>query len=327
MVVIGMKMRLVFVLFAILAAAMANAVGTLTVTSPTEGAFLGATNTLRFNITGATVEVQVTVTVTGPGGSTVIGPQPFTPDTEGRISGTIPVNFSQSSPEGAYTIVVSATEAGSPYTPVTIHVTVDVTKAKFYDFNPIANSFVKGPIVPIVVKVIEANLKVWHVQVNGQDIPNNTGTTLDADNTFTVNWNVSGILLDGPQTINIDVKDQADNDSTQSFTVTIDRVAPTTSITYPRADTRVRPHSTIPVTVDISDQGSGSIDVTGVDVVLKDMSNHLIMRVPRTSFQNNRWTGRILSTVTLPRQFKVVANTVDKAGNVGVTQTTIVNVG
>lgn len=323
-----MKLKLIFALLALLITAMAGAVGTLTVTSPTEGAFLGANNFVKFNITGANVEVQVTVTVTGPGGTTTIGPQPFTPDTDGKITGSIPVNFSQSSPEGPYTIVVSATENGASYVPVTINVTVDVTKPKFFDFNPIADSFVKGPNVPIIVKVIDANFKNYKVQVNSQDIPNNTGTTLDGDNTFTVTWNVTGILQDGAQTISIDVKDQADNDSTESFTVTIDRIPPVTSIVYPRSDTRVRPHSTIPITVDINDSGqSGSVDVTGVDVVLKDMTGHQIMRVPRTSFQSNRWTGRILSTTNLPHQFKVVANTVDKAGNVGVTQTTIVTVG
>src|SRR5436190_19867393 len=105
-----MKMRLVFALFALLVTAMASAVGTLTVTSPTEGAFLGEHNTLSFNVTGATFEVQVKVEVTGPGGTTTIGPQPFTPDAEGRISQTISVDFSQSAPEGADTMVVSATE-------------------------------------------------------------------------------------------------------------------------------------------------------------------------------------------------------------------------
>lgn len=322
-----MTLKFILALVTFCCVALAGAVGTLTVTSPTEGTFLGANNNLTFNITGATVEVQVTVTITGPGGTTTIGPQPFNPDTDGKISGTIPVNFSQSAPEGAYTITVTATENGTPYTPVTVHVTVDVTKPKFFDFNPIANAFVKGPTVPIVVKVIDANFKVYRVQVNSQDIPNNTGTSLDANNTFTVTWNVNGILNDGPQNINIDVKDQANNDSTQTFTVTIDRVPPAATIQYPRSDTKVRPHSTVPVTVDFTDQSSGSIDVTGVDVVLRDMNNNLIMRVPRTSFQGNRWTGRILSTVKLPSQFKVVANCVDKAGNVGVQQVTIVHVG
>jgi len=324
-----MKLKLFFAILTVLAATLAGATGTLTVTSPTDGTYLGATNTLSFNVQGASVEVDVTVTITGPtGGVTTIGPQPFEPDVNGKIAGTIPVNFSQSSPEGAYTIVVSATEDNVAYTPVTINVTVDVTKPKFYDFNPIANAFVKGPNVPIVVKVIEANLKVWRVQINSQDIPNNTGTTLDSDDTFTVLWNVSGILQDGPQTVNIDVKDLAQNDSSQSFTVTIDRVAPTITIQYPRSDTNVRPHSTISVTVDVSDtQGSNAVDATGVDVVLQNMNGGQIMRVPRVSFQSGRWTGRILSSVNLPRQFKIVASAINKAGNVGVTQTTVVTVG
>jgi len=322
-------LRLLFATLAVFTAAIASAVGTLTVTSPTEGAFLGATNNLTFTINGAVQEVQVTVTITGPGGVTTLGPTPLAPTgTPPTIAGTIAMNFSQSSPEGAYTIVVSATENGAPYTPVTIHVTVIVTKPKFYDFNPIANSFVKGPNVPIIVKVITSHLKTWHVTINGQDIPNNTGTTLDADNTFTVMWNVSGILLDGAQTINIDVKDQANNDSTQSFTVTLDRVPPTATIQFPRSDTRIRPHSTVPVTVDVQDsQGASAIDVTGIDIVIKDMSDHQLLRVPRTSFQSGRWTGRILSYVTLPSQFKVVAKVVNRAGTAGATQTTIVTVG
>lgn len=320
-----MKLRVVFAILAILASAFACA-GTLTVTSPTENAFLGANNLLKFNIAGATLEVTIDVDITGPGGTTRIE-RKFTPDGDGKINDQIAVNFSQSSPEGAYTIVVTATEPGNTYTPATIHVTVDVTAPKFFDFNPIANAFVKGPDVPIVVKVIDANFKEYRVQVNNQDIPNNTGTTLDPDNTFTVHWIVTGILVDGPQSISINVKDQAGNEKNQSFTVTIDRVAPTMTIQFPRADTKVRPHSTVPVTIDIHDQSQTSVDVTGIDVLLKDMNNNLIMRVPRTAFQQGRWTGRIRSDITLPKKFKVVANAVDKAGNVGVSQTTIVNVG
>jgi hypothetical protein len=322
-----MKLRVFFALLAMLVTALACATGTLTVTSPTENAFLGGTNTLKFNVTGATFEVRVRVDITGPGGTSSLTPDPFTPDADGKIQGSIPMNFSQSSPEGAYTIVVSATENNVAYTPVTIHVTVDVTAPKFFDFNPIANSFVKGPTVPIVVKVIDANFKEYRVQVNSQDIPNNTGSTLDPDNTFTVSWNVTGILVDGPQNITITVKDLADNVKTQSFTVTIDRVPPTMTIQFPRSDTKVRPHATVPVTIDLHDQSATSVDVMGIDVVLKNMSNQLIMRVPRTSFQQGRWTGRIRSDITLPHQFKVVANAVDKAGNVGVSQTTIVTVG
>ena len=312
-------------LVAIFVAAIASA-GTLTVTSPTNGAFLGANNFVKFQTTGSVLEVTINVNVTGPGGTTIIEKK-FTPDGDGKINDQIAVNFSQSSPEGAYTITVTATEPGNTYTPVVVNVNVDVTKPKFFDFNPIANSFVKGPNVPIVVKVVDANFKEYRVQVNSQDIPNNTGTTLDPQNSFLVNWNVNGILQDGEQTITISVKDQAGNEETKTLPVTIDRIAPTTTIQFPRADTKIRPHSTISVTVDVSDPGSNSIAVTGVDVVLKDMSNNMIMRVPRTSFQNGRWMGRIQSNTTLPNKFKIVATTTDKAGNVGVPQTTNVKIG
>lgn len=312
-------------LVAIFLAALASA-GTLTVTSPTNGAFLGANNFVKFQTTGSVLEVTITVNITGPGGTTIIEKK-FTPDGDGKINDQIAVNFSQSSPEGAYTITVTATEPGNTYTPVVVNVNVDVTKPKFFDFNPVANSFVKGPNVPIVVKVVDANFKEYRVQVNSQDIPNNTGTTLDPQNSFLVNWNVNGILQDGEQSITITVKDQAGNEETKTLPVTIDRIAPTTTIQFPRADTKIRPRSTITVTIDVADPGSNSIAVTGVDVVLKDMNNNMIMRVPRTSFQNGRWMGRIQNNTPLPNKFKIVATTTDRAGNVGVPQVTNVKIG
>lgn len=316
----------------ILMAAWAAA-GTLTVTSPTENAFLGTSNTLHFNVTDAFLEVTVSVDVTGPGGTTHLEKRVQPDPTNHNASDTIPINFSQSSPEGAYTITVTATEPGNTYNTVVIHVTVDVTKPKFFDFNPTPNAFVKGPTVPIVVKVIDANFKEYRVQVDNQDIPNNTGTTLDANNNFTVTWTLpTNAGSEGAHNITVTVKDQAQNESTQTLTVTIDRIQPTSTIVFPRSDTNVRPHSTVSVVVDVRDQSGSSVDVTGVDVVLRDINNNFLMRVPRTSFQavssnTVRWSGRIRSDITLPHQFKVVATSVDKAGNVGVTQTTTVHVG
>lgn len=325
-----MKLKLFWIMLVLAVSAIASA-GTLVVTSPTEGAFLGTNNTLRFQITGATVEVTIGVDIDSGAGVTHIE-QRFTPDGDGKINDSIPLNFSASSPEGPYTITVTATEPGNTYNTVVLHVTVDVTKPKFFDLNPINNSFVKGPNVPIVVKVIDANFKEYRVQINGQDIPGNTGTSLDANSSFTVNWNTNGILQDGAQTILITTKDQANNESTSSLTVTLDRIAPVTTIQFPRSDTNVRPRSDVSVVVDVADASSSSVSVTGVDVVIRDMNNNLILRVPRLSFQAQgsttvRWTGRIKKTVTLPRDFKVVATTVDKAGNVGVPQTTVAHVG
>lgn len=325
-----MKFRLIWVMLLLAIAAFASA-GTLTVTSPTEGAFLGTSNTLRFQITGATLEVTIGVDIDSGQGVTHIE-QRFTPDGDGKINDSIPLNFSASSPEGPYTITVTATEPGNTYNTVVLHVTVDVTKPKFFDLNPIDQSFVKGPNVPIIVKVIDANFKEYRVQINNQDIPGNTGTTLDANSTFTVNWNTNGILTDGSQTITITTKDQANNEATQTLNVTLDRIAPVTTIQFPRSDTAIRPRSDITVVVDVADASSSSVSVTGIDVVIKDMNNNFIMRVPRMSFQAQgsttvRWTGRILKTTPLPRNFKVVTTTVDRAGNVGVSQTTNAHIG
>jgi hypothetical protein len=313
----------------LLLAAVASA-QTLTVTSPTEGAFLGTNNTLKFIIHGATLETTVHATIVGPGGGVTNVEQRFTPNASGEIDNSLPLNFSPSSPEGAYTITVTASQPGFTYPPVVINVTLDVTKPKILEFNPINNAFLKGPIVPIIVKVNEANIKEWKVQVNSQDIPNNSGTSLDSNGRFQVDWDLAGILTDGQQTITITVKDKADNLSTQSATVTIDRVKPSITIQYPRADSNIRPGSTISVVVDVQDASGTSVDVTGVDVVLRTLTNQFIMRVPRISFQASggnvlRWTGRVRGrTYTLPNQFKVVVNAIDKARNVAVSQSTTV---
>jgi hypothetical protein len=301
-----------------------------TVTSPTEGAFIGTNNTLRFIIHGATLETTVHATIVGPTGGTTNVEQRFNPNSSGDIDNSMALNFSPSSPEGAYTITVSASQPGFTYPDVVIHVVLDVTKPKVLEFNPTNNSFVKGPHVPITVKVSEVNVKEWKVQVNGQDIPNNSGTTLDSNGGFSVDWDTTGILTDGIQAISITVKDKADNVSTQTANVTIDRVNPSLTIQYPRSDTRIRPGSTISIVVDVQDASTNSVDVTGVDVTITTVAGAFIARVPRISFQgsaNNvvRWTGRVQGRrVHLPNQFKVVANAVDKAGNVAVSQATTV---
>jgi hypothetical protein len=313
---------------ALLSAVIASA-QTFTVTSPTEGAFIGTNNQLKFIIHGATLETTVHATVVGPSGTTNIE-QRFSPNASGEIDSSLPLNFNPSSPEGAYTITVSASQPGFTYPDVVIHVTLDVTKPKILEFNPINNSFVKGPSVPINVKVSEANIKEWKVQVNGQDIPNNSGTTLDSNGSFSVVWDTTGILTDGAQSISITVKDKADNVSTQTANVTIDRVKPSITIQYPRSDSRIRPGSTISIVVDVQDASTSSVDVTGVDVVLRTTTNVFIARVPRMSFQGTggntmRWTGRVRgNSIRLPNQFKVVVTAVDKAGNVAVSQSTTV---
>lgn len=318
-------MRFFLVAGAVLCSVIAQAAFTLSVTSPTEGGFLGFSNSVKFLITNASEETTVRVTATGPAGPTVIEKK-FTPDSDNKINDSIALNFNESSPSGAYTILVEAFDSSFTATPVTRNVTVDVLKPKILEFNPISNGSVKGPTVPVNVKVSEANLKEWRVKIDGNDIPNNTGTALDTNGEFQVNWNVTGFLTDGNHTINISVKDKSDNETTQSVTVRLDRLAPSISIAFPRSDSRVRPNSDFSVLVDVTDPNSGSIDVTGMDVIIRTTGGAYLYRVPRISFQTTgqgtfRWSGRVLKkSIKLPSTFKIVVSAVDRAGNVAVTQ-------
>jgi len=324
-------MRFFLVAGVILCAVVAQAVGfTLSVTSPTEGGFLGFSNQVKFLITNASEETTVRVTATGPAGPTVIEKK-FTPDSDNKINDSIALNFNESSPSGAYTILVEAFDSSFTATPITRNVTVDVLKPKILEFNPISSSAVKGPSVPINVKVSEANLKEWRIKIDGNDIPNNTGTTLDTNGSFQVNWNVTGFLTDGNHTINISVKDKSENETTQSVTVRLDRLPPSISISFPRSDSRIRPNSDFSVLVDITDPNAGSVDLTGVDVIIRSTTNTYIYRVPRISFQSTgqgsfRWSGRVLKkTIKLPSTFKIVVTAVDRAGNIAVSQSITVN--
>ncbi len=313
-------LRLILGFAIALMAVAANAQFTLQVTSPLEGAFLGFNNQVKFLVQNATEETTIKVTSTGSGGSTVIE-QKFTPNVDNKIDGSINLNFNESSPSGAYTITVEAFDSSFTATPVVRNVTVDVTRPKIFEFNPIANSAVKGPVVPINVKILEANLKEWRVKVDGNDIPNNTGTTVDSNNSFQVNWTVSGYPTDGSHTIEVSVKDQSDNVATQSISVRLDRLAPSVSIAFPRNDSVIRPNSDFTVLVDVNDPNGGLVDVTGLDVIIRKLDGTFLFRVPRVSFNSTgngsyRWNGRVRTqTIKLPSQFKVVVTCVDRAGN------------
>lgn len=300
----------------------------LVVTSPTEGSYLGSSNTLKFNITGATVEVTVTATVTADNGSVTTFSDKFTPDSDGKISGSMSLNFSESSFQGGYTIVVHAAEPGQTYSDVTVHATVDAVAPKFLDFNPVSGRYVGGA-VQIRATIKESNIKDWRVQVNGQDIPNNTGST----NTVSVDWATTGIQHDGSQSITIKARDLANNETTQTISVTLDRVPPVLTIAYPTSNTKLIPGTAITVLIDISDASSSSIDWTGMDVVAKRLDGTFIARISRVSFKSsgstsNRWTGRIqYKAGLLPASFKIVATASDKAGNSATAQEVTVTIG
>lgn len=326
-----MKMLKVFLgLSLMLMAVLAQAQFTLQVTSPLEGDFLGFNNSVKFLVQNATEKTTIKVTATGPGGSTVIQ-QDFLPNQDNKIDGSIALNFNESSPSGAYVIQVDAFDSGFTAAPVIRNVTVDVTKPKILEFNPIANGSIKGPTVSIVVKLQEFNLKEWRVKIDGNDIPNNTGTTLDSNDSFEVSWTVSGFPTDGSHSIEITVKDKAENQSSKSFSIRLDRLPPSITIAFPRSDTQVRPNSDFSVIVDISDPNGGLIDITGVDVIIRKLDGSFLYRVPRVNFQPTgngsfRWTGRVRKkSISLPSSFKIVVNGIDRAGNPAIQQEVVVD--
>jgi hypothetical protein len=308
-----------------LAAASALA-GNITVTSPNAGDFLGTSNSVKFLITGAVVEVTVDVTATldsNPSVNVTVQRQ-FTPNSDGEIDNNVPLNFSLSTPEGAYTLTVVVTEPGNTYnTPPAIPINVDVKVPKFGNSNPLSNSYVRG-IVPIVIDLVEPNVKEWRVKINSGDIPNNSGST----NLVNVNWDSNTIVTDGPQTINVTVGDHAGNTSNKDISVTVDRINPSSTILAPTAGSSVRPGSNLAVVVEIADQFQGSIHWTGVRVRMETMGGSLIRLVPRRSIntQGNKitWTGRLRTSSSTPDQFKIVVDAIDRAGNVAVTQEVVV---
>ncbi len=313
----------------LIATAVASFAQTLTVTSPNNGDFLGLSNQIKFNVTGASTQVNIKATITGPGAVQFTSENDFTPDVDGKINDQLPLNFNQGAPEGAYTITVVAKRKSDNgvFGNVTINVTVDVNKPKFLSLNPLTNSFVKG-IVPITVKVLEPNFKDYRVQVNGSDIPNNTGTTLSGG-TFTVFWDTTGIQFDGTQTVSIRLRDEANNEETKSVTVTLDRVAPIVTIAQPLSNVKLSPKSDVSVAVDVSDGSANAVDMTGVDVVVKKLDGTFLARVPRSSFRNTggnnfRWSGKLRYNSKYGKQFKIVVNVVDRAGNISATQEVVV---
>src|SRR5687768_5937228 len=255
----------------VLAAFGAAQAQTLSVTSPTENAFLGTSNQVKFLITGIFVGVNVRAVATGPGGVVFSNEGDFEPNAQGEIDNQLALNIQQGSPEGAYTILVEAKRRAdnSIIGTVVINVTLDLTKPKFLQFNPINGTFVRGNVT-INVKVQEPNFKDYRVQVNSNDIPNNTGTTLTNDE-FSVLWNTAGIQFDGAQSIGIRLRDLANNEDNRTISVTLDRIAPSVTIIQPRSDTNLRKRSNVSVAIDIVDVSSTSVDVTGVEVVAKTL--------------------------------------------------------
>jgi flagellar hook assembly protein FlgD len=314
-------MRNLVLLIIALCASFASA-GVITVTSPSSGDYLGTSNNVKFLITGAVVQVKVVVTCTldsNPSISVTVE-RSFDPDGDGEIDNSVPLNFGESTPEGAYTLTVVATEPGATYnTPPAIPVNVDVKKPKFGNSNPLAGSFVKG-LVPITVDLDEPNVKEWRVKINSADIPNNSGST----SLISVDWDSNTIIQDGAQTINISVEDLAKNTANKDINITIDRIKPSSNVLAPLSGSVVRPGSKFSVIVEITDQFQGSIHWTGLNIRITDTSGNQIMLVPRKSLTSNgnkiTWTGQVRAGAFLPDNYRILVDAVDRAGNVATQQ-------
>lgn len=303
--------------------ASAAIAGTLTVTAPANGAFVGSSTTITFRIAGGVVEVTVRAVITSKstGASTTLTTQ-VTPDENGDANGSLQWSPSTSFPEGDYTIHVTATEPGNTYKPTTIIVTLDRLDPRLFEYSPINNSFINGPI-NITALIDEPNIDTWRVTVNDADLPNNTGSTPSVN----VLWDPENIELDGEQTVKILVKDLARNESTQTITVTLDRAAPVVNVVYPRVNQAIIPGSIVTVLVLIQDISSTSVDPVAVVAEIQDMGGNVIRRVSRLTYEEvnsttARWVGRWRAVTTGGvEKFKLVVNVVDRAGNVAATQT------
>lgn len=305
--------------------------GTITVTSPARGSaaaptLVGETTTVQIRLAAMKGNAKVTGKLFKQSDGTLvrtIGPVDVAPDGTLNGTGSLALTFAQGSEETTYRLEVRAQDVNNETTynaDQNLFVKPDVTKPKFLQWNPISSSFVKG-IVPIRVRIKEDNLQDWRVQIDNQDIPNNSGTTVVGAGDFTVNWDTTAFNLDGTHAISIRVRDKSDNEATLNINVTIDRVAPGVTIQSPRTNTVFAPGTTITVTVDVTDSSPTAVDVTGVDVVVKTTGGVFVTRVSRLSYKalggnTMRWTGRIRwVSGQLPKTFKIEASAVDKAGN------------
>lgn len=285
---------------------------------------------MGFTVTGAEREVRVNVKATSldnPDDVITFRQASFQPDADGRITGNIDLNFDEATPEGSYRLDIEPTEEGAVFDPVpSITVSVDVRNPRFRNTNPLTGSFVRG-LVAIRAELEEANIDEWRVQINGRDIPNNSGST----ETLLVNWNTDTIRDDGPQSISIRVEDLAKNSANRSISVTLDRVPPSSTILTPGPNDRLRPNSNIAVAVEVTDQFGNSLHASGVQVVLRDAAGNYIGRVARRSVNVSgtrlTWSGRIQRDRRLPSTFQLEVSAVDRAGNQAVVQTVTLRIG
>lgn len=301
---------------------------TLTVTSPNDNDFLGRNNRLRFTIRSLSSQARVVVTTVNVARPTVKFSTEglFDPNVSNEVNDSLALNFDEATPTGKYTITVEMFVQGSVRSTTTItNVEIDTRNPRFKNVAPANNAFVNR-LVTIRADLDEPNPKLWRVSVNDRDIPNNTGE----NTTIRVAWDTTQIEFDGPQSISIRAEDRAQNVANRSISVTLDRVPSSSTVLSP-GNLSYRPGATIPVSIQVTDQFSGSVSPLGITVELRTMDGRYLGRVARLGTRASGtgliWSGRIRLGSQLPNRFKLVVNVTDRAGNVAQAQEVVVTIG
>jgi hypothetical protein len=314
----------------IAASAVPSYAGVLKITSPGANDFLGKTNKIDFTYTGANLQLRLVAEVFLGASTTPLfrTEARFTPDSDGKVTDSLDLNFGENTPEGVYRLRVTPFEGSTAFAAVVVNnLTIDVVEPKFKQINPLNGAFVRGlqsgpnkGKVPIRVDLDEPNVDNWKVQVNGANIPDNTGSTP----LIQVFWDVSAVKNDGEQQIGINVEDKAKNKTSRNLTITLDRRRPSSNITSPNPNRPIEPGASIIVVVDVSDQFQGAVVSSGVIVTYHALNGSYLGTVARrgTNPSGNtlQWTGRIRSTRTLPSQFLIRVEATDRAGNTAIRQ-------
>ncbi len=316
---------------------------TLTVTSPARGSagsptLVGLSTQIQMRLTGMRAKAEVTAQVIRLSDSAVIQSldTEIDPDADFNGTGSLALAFAPGTSEEVYRVEVRARDLNNETTynaDQDLYVKPDLTNPKFLSYSPLNASFVKGTVT-LKARIEESNLKTWRVLVDGLDIPNNTGSTLDSNGEFSVQWSTDAYDVDGSHTIQFRVKDQANNEVTRNVTVILDRVAPSVTIVSPRSGTVFAPGTTILVTVDVRDGANVlSVNASGVDVVVRTTAGTFLTRVARSNFRIGddgtlRWTGRIRwRDGFLPPTFLIGVSVIDKAGNASALQSVTCSIG
>jgi hypothetical protein len=199
----------------------------LTITSPTDGF---VTNAAQVHVTG-TVSDSTTVDVVVNGVTASVA--------NGEFAADVP-----SGAEGTLVLSAVATDAAGHAVTRTVNVVVDRTAPTLAITAPAPDSTVVG--LPVVVQGTAADATALQVTVDG------VAAALTGSS-----WQVSfASRPEGPHTFAVVATDAAGNTTSRSVTVTIERPAPTPTITAPADHTTVR-GPTVTISGTLSDDASG----------------------------------------------------------------------